>query len=368
MTTFLANAFAARGYAIEILSHCYVKGQECFCRLNRGVVVGQLPETKLFSIRNRCFLQRKIADFMPDLIVYQDSYAPIEKNLFPVDKDIPVIVCEHNSPFVCYSEPNVFCGRFRSLVERVAFPVVRQLKYIRDRLRRRYLYDNCWRYVLLSERFFGEFRAVSRIDDSRKLRAIPNPAPELNDNEDAYEKRNDIVFTGTVHKRKGCDMLIEAWKSLSEKYKDWRLVIVGDGPYCATLKDRVVRNHISRVEFAGYQIDSSQWLKVAKIFAFPSRREGWGLVIAEAMVYGAVPVVMDSFSSVRDLILNNVNGIIVPAFDVAMFTQEIGRLIEDDALRLEMADAGRSAIGKYSGENVVDRWKDLFDELNWAAR
>lgn len=351
VTTFLANAFVGLGYEIRIFSHFGVADRPH--NLDGAIGVVRLDQGG--------GLRQEIESWEPDLIIYQDSYAPIEKMLFYPGMSVPVIVCEHNSPFFCYTEPHVSGNRIRDLIERVAFPVVKQLKYLRDRGRRRCLYDKCWRYVLLSDRFFGEFRAVTRISDARKLRAIPNAV--LTADCAVAKKRNEVLFVGAVNRRKGCDRLIEIWRQISTKFTDWELTIVGGGPLKDVLENEVNEEGIKRVNFEGWQADSDSYFARAKIFCFPSRREGWGLVLLEAQRKGCVPVAFDSYASVRDIIQDGQNGFLVPPFDEPAMIRAIETLMGNQSRLENFSLAGRRQANNYSPDNIISRWQGVLAEL-----
>lgn len=351
VTTFLANAFAGLGHEIRIFSHFGVT--DCAEGLNDAIGVARLDRGRV--------LRREIGTWKPDLVVYQDSYAPIEKMLFYPGMNVPVIVCEHNAPFFCYAEPNISGKWIRDFVERLAFPVVRQLKYLRDRARRRYLYSRCWRYVLLSDRYFGEFRAVARIGDSRKLRAVPNAVSASNRGE--THKQNEILFVGAVGRRKGCDRLIEIWRQLAPKYQDWSLTVVGGGPLKDILEQEVKNKGIPRVSFEGWQADPGPYFDRAKIFCLPSKREGWPLVLCEAQSRGCVPIAYESYSAVRDIIDSGKNGVLVPAFDEHGLMHALEELMAAQDAWAKMSEAGRESATRNSPVIVLEHWRHLLGEL-----
>lgn len=361
VTTFLANAFASRGEKVIVVSHFGFEGQDKN-GLKAGIEYAKMPAIAYYSRRNRCYLQDKISEFNPDVIIFQDSYAPIGRNLFPLRSHVPVVVFEHNAPYCFHSCHKIAKDNIlRNLCKKSIGGIIGELKYIRDRLRRRYLYCNSWRYCLLSERFFGEFKAVARINDARKLRAIPNSAP--NKSNICTNKHNEIVFVGTINKRKGCDALLDTWSRVGKRHPDWKLTFVGDGPIREELEEAVSKKGIERVCFDGIQSDSMQYFRRAKIFAFPSRQEGWGLVLTEALSAGCVPIVFNSFSSLGDIIEDGTNGVVVPAFDAEQFERKLEELMLNQSALSKMAEAGPKICDKYSENRVLADWYSLFDEL-----
>lgn len=358
VTATLANAFTAEGHRVSILSHRSAETIGESARVCQGVTVFHMPGEEFLSARNTAFLQSTIKNYQIDLIIFQDSYAPIEKNLFTGELAVPVVVCEHNSPFRVKSYECSSQNPIRRLLGCLKFSLLREHRYRKDGARRRYLYERSECYVLLSTRFFGEFRAVTRLADTRKLMAIPNPYPggsHILPN----EKRNEVIFVATLAPWKGCDLLLEAWRRICCQRLDWQLTIVGDGPERQKLEKMANEYGLKNVSFEGYRSDPTPYFGRAKILAFPSRFEGWGLVLIEAMAKGCVPVAFDSYSSVHDIVQDNVNGIIVPAFDVAAYAVELLRLMQTPSRWELLQSHALITPQKFKTEVIVSRWKIL---------
>ena len=101
----------------------------------------------------------------------------------------------------------------------------------------------------------------------------------------------------------------------------------------------------------------------ASILAAPSRREGWPLVLQEAMSQGCVPVVFNSYSAVYDVVHEDVTGLIVPSFDVAAFGEAVARLVAAPALRARMSEAGRAAVAGFAVAALAPALKRLLAEV-----
>lgn len=102
-----------------------------------------------------------------------------------------------------------------------------------------------------------------------------------------------IVGLGRLTPQKGFDVLIDAAAKLPTT-PDWRIDLYGDGPQRADLQQRIVQNGLqSRITLHGYTDQSHAMLSAADIFVLPSRYEGFGLVIAEAMLHGVQIVAAD---------------------------------------------------------------------------
>ena len=103
----------------------------------------------------------------------------------------------------------------------------------------------------------------------------------------------DGVFVGRVSLEKGIYDLVDAWRIIVSKWKRARLAIVGEGPELENLKTRIRSYGLEGkiVVFGGLpEREMYRILCKTKVFIFPSRFEGWGLAVAEALACG-LPVV-----------------------------------------------------------------------------
>ena len=108
--------------------------------------------------------------------------------------------------------------------------------------------------------------------------------------------RYEGCFCGRLVKRKGVYDLIKIWKSVTRRYPNSRLVIVGDGPEYSSLSNKLKEmNLVDDIKLMGFvsEQDKFQIMKRSKVFIFPSYEEGWGIAIAEAIACGLDVVLYD---------------------------------------------------------------------------
>ena len=91
-----------------------------------------------------------------------------------------------------------------------------------------------------------------------------------------------------------------------------------------------------------------------------SSYEGWPMVLMEAMSFGCVPVVYDSFEAVHGIIDDGNDGLIVRKFDVSEMSAAILNLIHDEDKRLKMIESGKEKIKKFRVESIADCWEKRF--------
>ena len=360
VTATLANQFIAGGHSVIVLSHVCKQDDSVGSALDAKVKVLRMPEAVCVSPSNTAFLQRVIRDNQIDLVIFQDSYVAIEQNLFVPGLSVPVVTCEHNAP--CYNRPFVERGwSVRECVRRRLWPYWELRRQRAEGAQKRFLYEKSAFYVLLSNRFYGEFRAITGLVDTRKMRALPNPISPRLSVASPVEKQNEIVFVGTLNHLKGCDMLLSAWRLVESSHLDWCLTIVGDG--CERRLLEMQAGDLARVNFVGYQSDPSPYFARAKIFAFPSRREGWGLVLVEAMAYGCVPVAFDSYSALHDIVSDGRDGIVVPAFDIRMYAKALDKLMSEPLLCQSYGSEARAGTKRFDVSAVDREWQRLFQQI-----
>lgn len=367
VTTSLAGWFAASGHKVTILSHVHKESGAGMFDSGDSIVIEHVPDReRLVSAENRAFLSRMIAERRPDVMIFQDSYARIERNLDGLWSRLPIVVCEHNSPLAPVRRAQR-SGFIPKMAAQLALSAYRQWRWSRDDVRRRrYLYGNCARYVLLSERFFGEFRALARLEDWRKLAAVPNPVSPMmlrQTPDSRQDKENVILCAASLNGLKGHDYLLSAWESLAGRLPNWTLELAGDGPERAKLEAIVCARGLPRVAFLGCVSDMRPLYARAKILAHTSRRDGWPCVLHEAMSQGAVPVVFNSFSSIYDVVDPGENAVVVPSFDVDRFADVIGALALDDGRLAMMSQNCRERARRCRIDKIGGIWDGLLAEV-----
>ena len=109
-----------------------------------------------------------------------------------------------------------------------------------------------------------------------------------------------IGHIGALHDHhKGQSVLIEAFHALLADYPEARLLLVGDGPDRARFESLAKGD--KRIVFAGYQQEVGSWIAAMDAFCFPSREEGLGSSVLDAMALG-VPVVASTVGGLPELI------------------------------------------------------------------
>ena len=216
----------------------------------------------------------------------------------------------------------------------------------------------------LSKNFFQELDEIYPGYEI-KYRAIPNPNSYSLEEIGSYHiiKKKQLLWVGLFCTEKNPFLAVKIWKRLYRDYPDWEFVIVGynkDGHWQERMKS--LSKDIPNIRYEGYQ-DPFPYQLESSIFCLTSSYEGWGMVLTEAMQCGAVPVAFNSFASVTDIIDDGRNGILIRPFSINEYEKELRHLMDNPDLLSRMSKNAQQDIEKYSVENVVDRWEELFKEL-----
>jgi glycosyltransferase involved in cell wall biosynthesis len=138
-----------------------------------------------------------------------------------------------------------------------------------------------------------------------------------------------VLYAGRLSREKGVRELVAAADGLP-------LVVVGDGP----LRDEVP----GALGFLPHDELEQRYARAA-VVACPSHREGFGVVCAEAMAHGR-PVVAGDVGGLRDLVVHEETGLLVPPGDVPALREALRRLLADEKLRRRFGEAGRARIAE----------------------
>lgn len=144
-------------------------------------------------------------------------------------------------------------------------------------------------------------------------------------------KKRRILFCGRLTAQKVPYRALYIWQWLQNELPDWELSIVGDGPWRERMQDLCRKLGLKRVVFYGFK-DPRPFYRESSVLWMTSNFEGWGLVLTEAMQYGCVPIVYNSFSSITDIIESGKTGYIIAPFDTEQFAVRTLELIRSGTL------------------------------------
>jgi glycosyltransferase involved in cell wall biosynthesis len=118
-----------------------------------------------------------------------------------------------------------------------------------------------------------------------------------------------------------------------------------------------------RVTFAGWRDNPWSLMRRAALFVLPSRWEGFGNVVIEALASGAPVVVSDCAYGPKEIVSDGQTGLVIPADDVTATTRAIDRVLGNTTLAQRLVEAGKLRARDFDVPVIVERYEALFEEL-----
>jgi glycosyltransferase involved in cell wall biosynthesis len=153
-----------------------------------------------------------------------------------------------------------------------------------------------------------------------------------------------VGCVGRLSEQKAQHALVEAVAALRTAYPGIRLLLVGDGPLRPVVEATSRRlGCADAVALLGERDDVADLLEVFDIYAMSSRWEGVGRALTEAMACGR-PVVATDVDGVREIVVHERTGLLVPSRDPTALAAAIDRLAADGALAQRLGAAARLRV------------------------
>lgn len=225
-----------------------------------------------------------------------------------------------------------------------------------------YLYEksNCLQVLTKND-----LVATKKLIKNTDIVCIPNAVPQSEKQAQLDAKK--IITVGRIDpKQKRQDLLIEAFKIVSEKHSEWKLDIYGDTSFNKNYYNECIElikkyKLEDKVEFCGITKDVEGVLLNSSIFAFPSAYEGFGMALAEGMSVGLPAVGYKSCPAVNELIKDGETGLLCDD-GAEPLAQALEKLMSDKELRVKMGKAAKADMAQFAPEKIWDKWEELMDK------
>jgi len=173
-----------------------------------------------------------------------------------------------------------------------------------------------------------------------------------------------IFFCGRHEPRKGLEVLLDAFLLLPDNFRLW---VASDGARIDELRKRYSRdaNVAARIEWLGQISEADKLDRLARcsVFSAPSLRgESFGLVLLEAMA-ARTPVVASDIDGYRNVVTNDVNGVLVPAGDAAALAHAIREVTDDATLTARLVAGGDLRAEQMSMRKLAVRYVEIYRDV-----
>ncbi|MFP5364379.1 MAG: MSMEG_0565 family glycosyltransferase [Thermoleophilia bacterium] len=216
----------------------------------------------------------------------------------------------------------------------------------------------------LADEFAVQARLVRNGVDRERFRAPRDPAERAADRDAlGLGDRLTVLTVGGIEPRKGSLTLLEGFADLRAEApeRDPLLLIVGGATlfdyrdeidrFCTRARELGVSEHVRQVgTVTPAQLE--RHYRAADVFAFPSTKEGFGLVALEALAAG-LPVVASQIDVFRTFLADGENALLFPAGDGAALGRCLARLARDRALRERLVAGGRDVVDAYGWDTAA---------------
>lgn len=172
-----------------------------------------------------------------------------------------------------------------------------------------------------------------------------------------------VGAVGRLTAVKGQEILLRAVSDLIRRGERIFLVLLGEGELRGILEQLVIDLGIAKhVLFLGWRPDVALVMSACDIVCLPSRNEGMGKVLVEAMALEK-PIIASDIGGIKGLVRPGENGLLFPVGDAAALAGTIALLCREPERRRRMGAAGRLLAPHYSSDAMIKMIDQLYGKL-----
>jgi glycosyltransferase involved in cell wall biosynthesis len=169
-----------------------------------------------------------------------------------------------------------------------------------------------------------------------------------------------LVGAGRLVEQKGFDMLLPAFASVADRFPEWGLLILGEGPERQALERQTVELGIAdSVLMPGVVKKLHAILQRCNIFVLSSRFEGQPIALMEAMLCGLPVVSFDCPSGPAAIIRPGVDGLLVRPIAVESLSAELSKIMSSPDMQRDMGRAARDVTSRFALDLICAKWEQL---------
>jgi len=175
----------------------------------------------------------------------------------------------------------------------------------------------------------------------------------------AFEKGPFVLLPGGLHYRKNAELVFSAWPSISAAHRDLRLLIVNHSDPAYAERAKQLGQSVHLLGYVDHDLLRALYTR-AELVWFPSRYEGFGLPVVEAMAC-RTPVVASNSSSLPEVAGGH--ALLVPPDKPNDHADAISALLNNSALRNDMATRGRLWAENFRWQKSAQTLREHFEQL-----
>lgn len=290
----------------------------------------------------------------------------IVKKMLKDCADMPnIMFSEHLSEYIMNSYLYIDCSvdfAYRCQSEGKTYskyvPLRKTGKYSLIHIRRKraeYFYKNCKGIFTMSQWLREDLILKTNVNRG-KVHYVGGGCNIPTDQIDNSKKQgNKILFVGKDFERKGGFFVLNAFETLNKKYPGkYQLYIAGpmEWPGKSGIPEGVI--------FLGLKTSKElvQYYNLCDIFVMPSYFEAYGIVFAEALIYG-LPCIGRNAFAMKEFISEGQNGYLIDNDNEEYLAEKMYALLNDKKIRDSVIRSRKDYIEKYSWDNVARNITDV---------
>lgn len=321
----------------------------------------ELPNKSRKSKENRDFLKEIIKEKNINIIL--NFSATSNKSSFDITRaatscKVPIIAVYHNQ-----IDYQLWTKKFMVSIKKynILYSILETLLKIYQRFvpyQGSFIARSSDAAVVLSSSYVEQLRYTMSLSKDYNIISIPNPSPfgiltSLN------KEPNMAIWVGRLDYQKNPSEILKIWKKMTSNIQ---MFILGSGPLEQELKDKCVEYGLcDKVHFVG-NTDPRKYYENATYICQTSLFEGLPMALIEALQYGCIPIIYDSYPAAKDFISLN-NGVVIKNGNQDDFAAVLDSLSKDSALVASMSGACYTLASEYVVNEVIKKWIAVIDKF-----
>lgn len=217
------------------------------------------------------------------------------------------------------------------------------------------------RRLMIEDEGVDPRRVTTVYNGMEPLAASTAEAVEALRKELALPHARSVLMIGRLHEEKGHRYLFEALPEVASRIGPFNMVIAGDGVERKSLEDDVRRRGLQNmVHFVGWRREIPGLIQLSSLVVLPSLAESFGFAVLEAMSLER-PVVAAATGGLREVVEDEINGLLVPAKDPAALAKAMIRVLGDADLSARLGSAGKLRAEHFSFERMMAGYEAVYD-------
>ena len=175
----------------------------------------------------------------------------------------------------------------------------------------------------------------------------------------------NFLFCGQMIQRKGVDVLLAAFDQVVQENPNVKLTLVGRQAELPTFLSSVSHQARTRISYEGFQPPEQlpRFFAQADVFILPSRYDGWGVVVNQALGAGLPVLCSDAVGAAHDLVSPETNGALFPSGDAEALSRHMKRLAVDRDKVLAWGSASRARAENWMPERGAAKWVETIETV-----